>query len=185
MKRFFLVVACLVFALGIAGPAQSANLGLEFLVGTVVPAVPANPSDELVYANNLITFWNGGADPTGGGYTYDVTIAGAGGSVPTPLVAATGGVQVSAGFSGLDLTGYTYVFGKFGNDGALYYLDGSITSLDGFNPAWGPFTQQGGGLSHITLFGPGTTQVPEAGALLMLGTGLIGLVGYRRVRRMQ
>ncbi len=27
--------------------------------------------------------------------------------------------------------------------------------------------------------------VPEAGALLLFGTGLIGLVGYRRVRRMQ
>lgn len=30
-----------------------------------------------------------------------------------------------------------------------------------------------------------TTQVPEAGALMLFGTGLIGLVGYRRVRRMQ
>ena len=28
-------------------------------------------------------------------------------------------------------------------------------------------------------------QVPEAGALLLFGTGLIGLVGYRRARRMQ
>jgi hypothetical protein len=27
--------------------------------------------------------------------------------------------------------------------------------------------------------------VPEAGALILFGTGLIGLVGYRRVRRMQ
>jgi len=29
------------------------------------------------------------------------------------------------------------------------------------------------------------TRVPESGALLLFGTGLIGLVGYRRVRRMQ
>lgn len=185
MKRFLLVMMCIVCALAVAGPARAADLGLEFLVGTVVPAVPADPGDELVYTNNLITFWNGGADPSGGGYTYDVTITGAGGSVPTPLDSATGGVQVSAGFTGLDLTGYTYVFAKFGQDGALYYLDGTITSLDGFDPAWGPFTQQGGGLSHITLFGPGTTRVPEAGALVMFGSGLIGLVGYRRMRRMQ
>lgn len=37
-------------------------------------------------------------------------------------------------------------------------------------------------------FSPKTTSatgVPEAGALLLFGTGLAGLVGYRRVRRMQ
>jgi hypothetical protein len=181
MKRFLLAVTCLVCALAVAVPASSAVLGLEFLVGTVEPAVPADPSDELTYSNNLITFWNGGADPSGGGYTYDVTIAGAGGSVPTPLDLATGGVQFDAGdVSGLDLTGYTYVFAKFGQDGALYYLDGSITSLDGFDPAWGPFTQQGGGLSHVTLFGPGTTRVPEAGTLMLLGFGLAGVGTLRR-----
>jgi hypothetical protein len=31
----------------------------------------------------------------------------------------------------------------------------------------------------------GHTAVPEAGALFLFGTGLVGLVGYRRVRRMQ
>jgi len=182
MKRFLLAVMCLVCVLAVAVPASADELGLEFLIGTVVPATPANASDELVYSNNLIDFWNGGSDPSGGGYIYDVTIAGAGGSVPDPLTeAATGGVQVSAGdVSGLDLTGYTYVFAKFGQDGALYYLDGSITSLDGFDPDWGPFTQQGGGLSHVTLFGPGTTRVPEAGTLMLLGFGLAGVGMFRR-----
>lgn len=41
-----------------------------------------------------------------------------------------------------------------------------------------------GAISHVSLYGQ-TTSVPEAGALLMFGTGLVGLVGYRRVRRMQ
>lgn len=56
-----------------------------------------------------------------------------------------------------------------------------------FDPAWGPFTEQEGrdSLSHITQFGGGTTRVTEAGALLLFGSGLIGLVGYRRMRRMQ
>ena len=193
MKKFFVVAACLVLAFTVAAPANSATLGLEYLVGTVAPASPANPSDEFVYTTNLIDFWNGGPDPSdfdpgppATGYLYDVTIAGAGGSVTGPLQAAEGtGVQYASLSGGVDLTGYTYVFAKFGNDGALYFLDGSITSLDGFDPAWGPFTQQGGGLSHITLFGGGTTQVPEAGALVMFGSGLIGLIGYRRMRRMQ
>jgi len=30
-----------------------------------------------------------------------------------------------------------------------------------------------------------TYNVPEAGALLLFGTGLAGLVGYRRIRRMR
>ena len=39
----------------------------------------------------------------------------------------------------------------------------------------------------IIMFGTSWSppSVPEAGTLLMFGTGLIGLVGYRRVRRMQ
>jgi hypothetical protein len=193
MKKFFLVAACLVFALTFAAPANSATLGLEYLVGTVAPASPSDPSDEFVYTTNLIDFWNGGADPSdfdpgppATGYLYDVTIAGAGASVTGPLPAAEGtGVQYASLSGGVDLTGYTYVFAKFGNDGALYFLDGSVTSLTGFDPAWGPFSEQGGGLSHVTLFGPGTTRLPEAGALIMFGSGLIGLVGYRRIRRMQ
>ena len=40
-----------------------------------------------------------------------------------------------------------------------------------------------GKISHVGE--TGGTSVPEAGALLMFGSGLIGLVGYRRVHRMQ
>ena len=38
---------------------------------------------------------------------------------------------------------------------------------------------------YETSFSGSIASVPEAGALLLFGTGLIGLVGYRRVRRMQ
>ncbi|MFZ2223819.1 MAG: hypothetical protein WAV26_03935 [Candidatus Deferrimicrobium sp.] len=187
MKRLILVVACLVYALAVAAPANSTTLTLDYLIGTVVPATPANTSAELGYTNTLINWYNGDiGNPDGGGYDYTLN---AGTAVPPPdLALATGGVSITAVNNVLpgpvDLTGYTYVFAKFGQDGALYYLNG-FTSLDGFDPAWGPFTQQGGGLSGITLFGPGTTQVPEAGALIMFASGLIGLVGYRRMRRMQ
>jgi hypothetical protein len=185
---------CLVCAVFVAGPASATTLTLDYLIGTVVPASPSDPGDELAYANNLIDWYNAGGgvgdDPSGDGYTYtllsgdDATDA-----VPPPdLALATGGVQVPAVNGALanpvDVTGYTYLWAKFGNQGALYFLD-SLTSVEGFDPAWGPFSQQGGGLSHITLFGPGTTRVPEAGALLLFGSGLIGLVGYRRMRRMQ
>jgi hypothetical protein len=176
----------------VAGPASSATLGLEYLIGTVVPGHPSDPSDEFVYTQNLISFWNttndpsnydAGPPPTGNDYFLAVDPQGT--SVPASLPEVSGtGVQ-SLSVVGLDLTGYDYLYAKFGDDGALYWLGGLFTSIDGFNPAWGPFTEQGGGLSHVTLFGPGTTRVPEAGALIMFGTGLIGLIGYRRVRRMQ
>ena len=194
MKSFIVVVACLVLALFVAAPANSTTLTLDYLIGTVAPDTPANPANEITYSNALITWYNGGTDPNGGGtYTY-VLGPDASGVPGSPgsgsLSAATGGVSAGTVSNGLltgpvDVTGYTYLMAKFGPDGALYYLDG-ITSLDGFDPAWGPFSsQQGFGLSGITLFGGGTTQVPEAGALVMFGSGLIGLVGYRRMRRMQ
>jgi hypothetical protein len=194
MKRFFLVVACLALAFFVAGSANSATLSLDYLIGTVAPDLPADPSDEFIYANALITWYNGGTDPNGGTYVYtlgpDATgVPGSPGSGSLEPATETGGVKFSSAevAGGVSLTGYTYLMAKFGTDGALYYLDGSITSLTGFDPAWGPFTLQEGrdSLSHITLFGGGTTLVPESGALILLGTGLIGLVGYRRVRRMR
>lgn len=204
MKRFLLITMCLVCALAVAAPAKAATLGLEYLVGFVAPSTPANPSDELVLAQNLIDWYNGGGgasiDPsidTNGGangdgnspnpvidYTYGLqagSVVLAAGVLPD----ATGGTQMVAPLDyPVDLTGYTYLWAKFGPDGALYYLDG-FSSLSGFLPETGPFSSTGHGLSGITLFGPGTTLVPEAGALIMFGTGLIGLIGYRRVRRMQ
>jgi hypothetical protein len=39
-----------------------------------------------------------------------------------------------------------------------------------------------GGIASVRAYAPA---LPEAGALFLFGTGLIGLVGYRRVRRMQ
>ena len=202
MKRYLLVVICLVCALFVAGPASAATLTLNYLIGTVSPDNPADPGDELVYVNNLINWYNGDlGDPSGDpagpppiDYTYLLAGEGQGGSVPSPdLALATGGLRINAiggvlpGPDDVDLAGYTYLLAKFGNDGALYYLNGftSLDSVDPFDPAYGPFSPQGGGLSHITLFGGGTTLVPEAGALIMFGTGLIGLVGYRRVRRMK
>lgn len=51
--------------------------------------------------------------------------------------------------------------------------------LDGFTPSGYYITASDS--SQDWMF----HKVPEAGALLLFGTGLVGLVGYRRVRRMQ
>jgi len=92
---------------------------------------------------------------------------------------------------------------------AFWYLENEITSLDSMytgdahaktyvNYALG---YAGNDYFGVKVFNPVTVNhasaitarnqsmlyqsVPEAGALLLFGTGLIGLVGYRRVRRMQ
>src|SRR5512140_2859624 len=93
MKRFLIVVACLVLALTLAAPANSTTLTLDYLIGTVVPASPADPAAELTYVNNLITWYNGGANPNGGAYVYTLfdksLVPGSPGT--GTLVAATGG----------------------------------------------------------------------------------------------
>jgi len=72
---------------------------------------------------------------------------------------------------------------NFANAGGLGYIKDSITF---------EWTIIGQGLTkeyldnHDVVISFGSpTAVPETGALLLFGTGLFGLVGYRRMRRMQ
>jgi PEP-CTERM motif len=183
MKRFFLVVAVLVCAVGFAGPASAVTLGADDLIGYVIKGTNASPTEEVSYANKLIDMYlNGPAEDTIG--TNDFFLAN-GGSVPAAgtldPVSLTDGAKVDPPTFPSD-GGYDYLYAKFGGFAALFWVDGAI--VDGISLA-PPEGVEGGGLSHYSLYNPGTTQVPEAGALLMFGSGLIGLVGYRRMRRMQ
>lgn len=72
----------------------------------------------------------------------------------------------------------TMVYDFSGSDLAL--LNSYVTSGDEFGLGFDPDCHYVNSGVKLTL-----TTVPEAGALLLFSTGLIGLVGYRRVRRMQ
>ena len=166
MKRFLLVVACLVCALAMASPASAVVLGADQLVGTKADASPANIASELGYANTLITAYNLGG-PAPAGYALDPPLP------TTPLPAATGGVKTEDVLPA-NTTGSSYIWLKLGPSGALYYIAG-LDTVTGFS---NPFGSQGFGFSHATLFGP--TQVPEGATLMLLGFGLAGVGTFRR-----
>jgi len=80
------------------------------------------------------------------------------------------------------VTGLTYIAGpstSFGNDNQLYSLDlatGAATLL-------GPLTGVTYSISGFSVAGDPDILVPVPGSLLLLSSGLLGLVGWRRVRK--
>ena len=183
MKRYLLVVVGLVCALAAASPAGAVILDETYLIGTVIDAARANVATELVYAQNLINLYNAGT--TGpvniGTESYTVwgdNIGDFGILTTEDLVGfKVNGGEIS-GFS-LNLTGSRYLWAKFGGYGALYLVDG-IDLVDGINTSGTqPASVRGGGLSHVTL-------IPEPGTLILLGSGLLGLVlmgGRKKFRK--
>lgn len=190
MKRFLVVAVALVCAMGVLAPANAAVL-LDwdvYGIGTVVPAEP--PGGDAVEVENLQYFINNfngvSLNPLPYSHTYTPDYGSAVtalASLPTP---ATWGEKDDSPSSLLvDLSAlsasYDYLLAKYGPNDAFYYIGG----LTGEFLLDSPFPANGGGLSHVSYFNGTTTRVPEAGALILFGSGLVGLVGYRRMRRMQ
>jgi len=181
MKKIIIVLMFAVCMVGFAGPAKALSLTAADLIGTVQPGEPASEAKELDRLNLLITMYNTGTPTspytyTQGSKSWTYTLD-VGSNVPSSLTTANGGLKDEDG-SYIITSGYLYLLAKVGDDDVFFYLGGktgTITSNDIYIPSW---ITGGTGLSHITLFNP--VGVPEPSILILLGTGLLGLVGIGR-----
>ena len=189
------LLSCFVFTalmLFMAVSASALTLTNAYLIGTVEPGTPANEANELARLNYFISNYN--SIPGSPGMTAVVLTASrpdtntytlvAGASVPSPLLpnAADYATHIVTGSFPVSVTNpYNYIMAKFGQDSAYYWLGGVTGSITIDLPTG--WAEQGHGLSHVTLFGSTTTTVPEPGTLLLLGLGLLGVAGVRRLRK--
>ncbi len=175
------LAACAVLTLAGGAQLHAITLTAAKLIGYVMPANPADPTDEtarLQFFVNLLNN-NSAVQPDNNLYTPAPGV-----NVPAVLPSPVEfGTKINSGTLPVTIsTPYTYLMAKFGPDAAYYYLGGQTGSLDSlFIPA--AFGTNGNGLSHISLFNPtgGGPTVPDSGATIaLLGGTLLGLAFLRR-----
>jgi hypothetical protein len=181
MTKKLLIAVTLVALIGLGvgtAFADTLTLSSSTFVGYVHTGAPSSESDEVVYINNLISVAANGST-TIDGHTYFRSSNTD--SYPTAVLAGNSGNCTGCSNTSIDVTGFEYLLAKYGTDSYVWYVAG-LTSVD-IPSSLG----QGLGLSHWTLFDPGTPPppVPEPTSMALLGTGLFGMAGAirRRLRK--
>ncbi|PYJ22645.1 MAG: hypothetical protein DME99_04870 [Verrucomicrobia bacterium] len=150
-------------------------------LGQVLFGIPSGDADRLNYVNHLIDMAPGTSD-TFSGQTFHRSTANPGPGFPNYPDAVLAG-SVNGTSTTVDLgngTLYSYLFAKYDGPNAgseVWYVGGlsGVITIPGFGLAG-----QNYGLSGWTLFGPGTTHVPDGGATVMLLGAALGALGMAR-----
>jgi VPDSG-CTERM motif len=186
-KLAFMAAIALAFGVlaGLPSAAQALTIGDGNYLGSVTPPEPSSPTDEEGYINRLLPLSPGVhvmVDPDGITRTYDRSSVSCG----TCPAAVFSGIKQDGGFvdngdgtTNVDLGagGFTYLLAKYdGPNGAdavwnVQGLTGIVTI---------PLNAFGYGLSHWSLFGPGSTGVPDGGTTVMLLGAALGALGMAR-----
>jgi hypothetical protein len=157
-----------------------------YSIGLVETGEPASPLDEVGYINTLIAQALNSGPTTIAGHDYTRT-GNDFGALPTAVVAGANAGQT--GNTGIDVTGFTYLLGKYDgpNGGDYVWYVGNLSGTVDIPADSAPWAVNrpgnGYGLSHWSLYNPSGDRVPDAGTTLMLlGSAFAGLSLVRRKR---
>jgi len=178
IKKWAALAVCVCSMAG-AAQIKALSVGDAFYLGQIVNGAPASGPNEVSYINFLNDLAAGATSiqiPAGTGEFYDrvsSTVAG-----PFPDATTTGGQNGLSPVASVNASGYQYILGKYGGNSLVWYNAAGFSSSEVL-PGAPPGSDA---LSHISLYNPTTTQVPDGGTTLVLLGSVLACLGF--VRRM-
>ena len=186
-KRIILssVLCSIALALGSTAYATTLNFGDTRDLGDIINVPePANPVDETHYVSQLIALALGTSSSDtfdGKSHTYQRSLSVVGAPYPAPIFSTkdeSGNNVVNLGSGG-----FLYLLGKYDgpNGGDEVWYVGGLTGIIDIPTNGLPKDHNKYGLSHFSLFNPGTTTTtPDSGTTAaLLGLALTGLAALR------
>jgi hypothetical protein len=180
IKKWLALTASVCFLSG-AVSTSALTIGDANYVGSITDGIPSSPANEVIYINTLTGLGTGAATVTIGTEDYNrvgSTLAG-----PFAPAVEAGSVKNETGVNTINATGFTYILAKYdaGAAGSLvWYIEGGATGS-----VTVPTEFNGKGVSHISLYNPGTTTVPDGGTTVLLLGSALSLVGLARRKFVQ